>query len=180
MFGGPGPVNYPNFSHFTALETLHVSTSPLLREDPRIAMAKLSAPLLRFLSLNFSPQDQHCESLNSFGPEQARWLTDFAASKASFPDSGLKEIHIQYGPDMELAYLYPGFPDDMPWPWDYIKQAQGGLLSHGLTLTCTTPITRTKQQWLEQWEGQKREREADLVGKDENAEEEGAGSSSSE
>jgi hypothetical protein len=142
---GGGRRGMPDFSCFHFLEELHLSAYELFSETPSNALAKLAAPYLRHLSMTFSTEDQHSESVRGFAMEQVRWMADFAALKASaYPTSRLETIYIGFNPD-DNPFWWSDF-EDVTWPWDYLDQAVQILAQHGLVLTYSQP-TWPKQEW---------------------------------
>lgn len=137
----------PDFSQFSSLESLRISSYNIFQDPPSIALSKLCSPSLRFLSINFWPGGRHAEDFREFAANRVQWLTEIAASKASeYPSCGLEEIHIGFQPDM--SYVEPEEMEDKTWPWQYLEQAKAALASHGLKLTWTKPRC-TREAWEE-------------------------------
>ncbi len=116
-------------------------------ETPSSALRKLAAPSLRYLAMNFSPENQHDESAKDFDEEQVTWMKDFASlKKAKYPSSRLDKIFVRFCPADNLHWPYGNSPKDMTWPWEHLEQARQAVSEHGLTLEYSKP-SWTKEEW---------------------------------
>jgi hypothetical protein len=140
------PNGIPNFSHFLRLQTLELNRVNLFSEKPRVAAAKLSAPLLRHLGVNFCTEDQHHVNIDSFATEQVRWLEELVSyvGVKSTASSKLDTVFVEFTP--ETPYYTADELEHMIWPWEPLEQAVKALSRYGVTMTYSTPEC-PKQDW---------------------------------
>jgi hypothetical protein len=131
-----GRTGMPDFSKFPCLETVSTSSWNSIRfETPSTALKKLAAPLLRYLEIDFSCEDQHSESASDFVEEQVAWMKDFASVlKSHYPDSKLEKVMIQFNPDVDPHWGDWTDSDEVPWPWEHLEQARQEVAQLGLNL----------------------------------------------
>ncbi|KAH8422681.1 F-box protein [Aspergillus melleus] len=131
----------PDFSGFPCLEELCVSAYSILHdpeETPWTAYRKLSTPSLRRLEIDFSTEDQHCESWTDYFEDQLDWTEDFLEIVApglhtSPPETRLRNVHINFNPKM------PWRPMELIWPWHWLIEATKVATPLGISLTYSTP-----------------------------------------
>jgi hypothetical protein len=164
-----GQTGMPDFSNFPCLEQLSMSAYNIMSlETPVNALKKLAAPNLQYLAMNFSPEDQHCESRGDFSLDQVRWMQNFASLRtADYEGSRLEKVAIEFNPSVDPhSYQYrkrhdsarltgirnfvnpPTFEyvePDLTWPWEDLEEARQSVAQHGLTLEYS-PLW-TKEEW---------------------------------
>ena len=130
-----------DFSPFTRLESLCLSTDIVFAEDPSEAYRKLSAPLLRRLDLRFgSAHDLLCDDKTIRESEQ-RWIESFMSMLATqAPHGKLRHVHLLYNPRPTSCY------DKDNWPWDRVLDLEKSAGDLGFNLTYDKP-RYTRKEW---------------------------------
>lgn len=135
----------PNFSKFQRLRELHLSAYNILEEKPSEAAAKLAAPMLRHLAMDFCTEDQHTESCKDFAEDQVLWIADFASqNSARETDNSLESVFVNFNPEHDSWALYGS--ENMTWPWEYLQRAEQEMSRYNVVLTYSKPGC-TKDEW---------------------------------
>jgi hypothetical protein len=157
--GYVGRTGSPDFSSFPHLEELGMSAYNLIRSETATdAARKLSAPNLRCVTLSFSVEDQHSESLSDFRTREVTWIEEFAKlKKEKYPASKLETMVVLFNPEenpYHLRRLQPGPTEQGPvsgiaepltWPWKYLEEAKQCAAEFGLKVEFTAGWTR--EEW---------------------------------
>ena len=153
-----------DFSGFSQLSVLRMSSYNLFGEKPLVAARKLTGGTsLKDLHISFDTEDQHSESAEDFGPERMHWLEDFVTAMTAEgemmsndrPLHKLENIHIQFDPDDEPDfYDYESMsaqPGTNPaWPWEHVEQTAKALDHFGVKVSHSPRISR--RDWNRQIE----------------------------
>lgn len=135
----------PDLSKFQSLRELQLSSHNLLEEEPSQANAKLPAPALRHLPLDFRVEERHLESCRVFAEDQLSWMAHFARqNQIREPNTRLQSIFIDFDPGVEALHLDDDV--DKTWPWYYLQKAKKELSRYDLTMRYSDPAY-TKDEW---------------------------------
>ena len=140
-----GESGLPDFSSFSSLERLSVSSRNCFAESEVTTLRKLSAPLMHHLQVDFASVDQHKTHVSSFGIDEVTWFKNFALAAKS-TDIALKTIFIEFDPD---AYIQDEISENDPWPWTYVHDVAQAFAQSGIKLTYSRPCW-TIEQWDEE------------------------------
>ena len=143
----PGPQKgIPDFSRFYQLQKLEISAYDLLDEKPYDAFARLAAPTLRHLTMDFHTEDQHSESSTNFADREVHWLEKFVSCKTSEGQfCKLEIILVKFNPECNSWSVAE---EAMTWPWEYLQQAKQILSLQNVTLAWSVPSC-TRREWEE-------------------------------
>ena len=141
----------PDFSKFPCLRELRLSYHNLLFEKPSQAAAKLAAPVMCHLAIDFSTEfqrpaseDQLLEWRRKFKEAELLWMVEFVSQgPIREPNTKLKTIFVDYDPWPEKA-LHPTIT--APWPWECLQQTEKELSRYNVAMTYSKP-TCTREEW---------------------------------
>lgn len=110
-------------------------------------VANLVSPNLRVFHWDQMLEDQqHCETVWSFGQREEDWLRALAAAAVD-RRSTLRQIRIYYRPDDPYLYSYDGEDEDYPplYPWDRMGRVARDIQPHGIHLSHNKPNMTRKE-----------------------------------
>ena len=139
----PVGVGIPDFSKFQCLRELQIFAHNMLAEKPSEAAAKLAAPLLRHLTMEFSEGESHV----AFAGVQVLWLAGFASQgPIGEPNTKLQTIYVDFRPRCNSRAVH----NEMAglWPWEYLQEAKKEFSRYNVAMTYSKPSC-TKEEWDE-------------------------------
>ena len=135
----------PDFSKFPRLRELHLSAYNIMEEKPSEAAAKLAAPMLRHLAMEFYTDDEHFASREDFAEDEVLWMAGFASQYlARETDNSLESVFVDFQPINDFCSLYDS--EDMTWPWEYLRRAEKEMSRCKVVLKYSKPGC-TKDEW---------------------------------
>ena len=137
----------PDFSKFQCLRELQIFADNMLAEKPSEAAAKLAAPLLRHLTMEFGEGVSHV----AFAGTQLLWMAEFASKgPIGEPNTNLQTIFVDFQPICDSRAVH--HEKAGPWPWEYLQQAKKEFSRYNVALTYSEPSC-TKEEWDEMMRG---------------------------
>lgn len=137
----------PNFSNFQCLDELQLSSYNLMAEKPSEATAKLAAPLLRHLRINFSEESRHVKMHRVFGEDQVLWLADFASQNpVSVSNTRLQSVFIDFDDLDYNPYCDSLLYVTVSWSWQYLQQAKEEMSRYNIVMRHSEPDC-IREEW---------------------------------